>query len=306
MVLRLARDLRPRGAMISQFVADAISQAVYGGMIPVMLASPRLKADQCERLIKLLAAHEAKSIDGYAEGIRAEYVSVRSTLDGVVHHQSELATSMGLKPGQSLVRAILSLAPPASPPNGSAPSAPPAADDDAIVARTTPEEVTRRVQDTSRYFRSLLALDGVPYAVRIEKLLAVKAPSGSDPLSRVVTASMQVYRLEAAARSTSRATASLRADHCLLALRRWQSSHRGSPKDLSSVARGAVLKSVPIDPYDGKPFKMAVVDGQPIIYSVGRDGKDDGGLVDSDRDQKPSGDLIYRLPPIEEKHALKP
>ena len=53
---------------------------------------------------------------------------------------------------------------------------------------------------------------------------------------------------------------------------------------------------MPIDPYDGEPMKFAMVDGQPIVYSVGRDGKDDGGLVDSDRDQKPAGDLIYRLP----------
>jgi hypothetical protein len=63
---------------------------------------------------------------------------------------------------------------------------------------------------------------------------------------------------------------------------------------------------VPIDPYDGKPCKMAVVNGELLIYSVGRDGKDDGGLVDSDRDQKPSGDLIYRLPAIEQKHPLRP
>ena len=76
-VLRLARDLRPRGVIITQLVADAISQAVLSGMVPVILASPRLRAEHCERLIRVLTVHEAKSIDGYVEGWRAEYLITR-------------------------------------------------------------------------------------------------------------------------------------------------------------------------------------------------------------------------------------
>jgi hypothetical protein len=89
-------------------------------------------------------------------------------------------------------------------------------------------------------------------------------------------------------------------------LRRWKLSHRGLPKSLSSIITGTSLKTVPLDPYDGKPLKMAVADTEVLIYSVGRDGKDDGAKIDADRDTKPSGDLIYRLPAIEEKHVLKP
>ena len=54
------------------------------------------------------------------------------------------------------------------------------------------------------------------------------------------------------------------------------------------------MKDVPADPYDGKPVRLAVVEGQPAVYSVGRDGKDDGGQKDSKFDVQP-GDLIYRL-----------
>ena len=91
---------------------------------------------------------------------------------------------------------------------------------------------------------------------------------------------MQPERGEAVARANSRVTASLHAAECLLALRRWQFSHQGTPEDLTSVIKGSGLKTVPIDPYDGKPLKMAMVDDHPVIYSVGRDGKDDGGLTD--------------------------
>ena len=55
------------------------------------------------------------------------------------------------------------------------------------------------------------------------------------------------------------------------------------------------MKSVPLDPYDGKPMRLAMLDGKPVIYSVGRDGKDDGGQKDSKLDMQ-AGDLIIRPP----------
>ena len=58
------------------------------------------------------------------------------------------------------------------------------------------------------------------------------------------------------------------------------------------------MKTVPLDPYDGKAMRLAVLDGKPVIYSVGRDGRDDGGQKDSKLDMQP-GDLIYRLPQAE-------
>ena len=43
-------------------------------------------------------------------------------------------------------------------------------------------------------------------------------------------------------------------------------------------------------------MKFVILDGQPVVYSVGKDGKDDGGKLDSKNDSQP-GDLIYRLSP---------
>ena len=176
---------------------------------------------------------------------------------------------------------------------------------DAQVARTSPEEETRHAREIDRYFRALLELDGLPYARRIENVLRIKPAVGTGPLSFVAASLMDRDRMEAVVRAQSRTIASLRADMCLLALRLWRLSNRGLPKNLASIVVGAGLKSVPIDPYDGTPCKFTAFNGEPLVYSVGRDGKDDGGLVDSDRDQRPTGDLIYRLPAIEVKHALK-
>jgi hypothetical protein len=69
---------------------------------------------------------------------------------------------------------------------------------------------------------------------------------------------------------------------------------------MKSAIQGSPLTGVPVDPYDGKPMRLALLDGQPVVYSVGRDGKDGGGQVGSGRDQRPSGALIYRLlPPVD-------
>ncbi len=42
-LLRLVRDLRPRGVEITQLVADADSQVIFSVAIPAILASPRLR-----------------------------------------------------------------------------------------------------------------------------------------------------------------------------------------------------------------------------------------------------------------------
>ena len=75
---------------------------------------------------------------------------------------------------------------------------------------------------------------------------------------------------EAYARAIARAVATFRAMECLIALRRWQLAHRGSPADLAAAIKGTSLKAVPIDPYDGKPMRLAMLDGEPVVYSVGR------------------------------------
>ena len=42
------------------------------------------------------------------------------------------------------------------------------------------------------------------------------------------------------------------------------------------------IAEIPVDPFDGKPLRMAAVDGGLVLYSVGPDGKDDGGAEEKD------------------------
>ena len=82
----------------------------------------------------------------------------------------------------------------------------------------------------------------------------------------------------------------------LVAVRRWQLRHGGNlPRRLDSRREGRRPCSGPLDPYDGRPIRFAVVDGQPTVYAIGQDGRDDGGRIDNSRSPD-SGDVLLRLP----------
>jgi hypothetical protein len=262
-VLRLATDLRPRGGYVSQLMSATLFQVVGFNLVPAILASARLRAADCDRLLKALARYDAvMPDDGYAEGLRAAYLNVRASLRDAGRKQLDFG----------------------------------------LLA--TPEERARMVPRLNDYYRTLLGFDGLPYARRIEQIGALKIAKDGDLFSITIDATLPA--VQAVVQALGRMTATLRATECLVALRRWQLTHQGLHRSLESIVKEAGLKAVPIDPYDGKPMRLAVIGGEPVIYSVGKDGKDDGGLKDSDRDMRPAGDLLYRLPTVEDRPGIRP
>ncbi len=55
------------------------------------------------------------------------------------------------------------------------------------------------------------------------------------------------------------------------------------------------LSEIPIDPFDALPMKFSQNESGIIIYSVGENGVDDGGLVSRDKDHKRALDCGFRL-----------
>ena len=86
------------------------------------------------------------------------------------------------------------------------------------------------------------------------------------------------------------------AAECLIALKRWEILRQGRLVSLPAVCRAANLPGVPIDGYSGSPLRMAMISNEPVIYSVGPDGDDDGGLKDAAFGRNPDGDFVFRLP----------
>jgi len=80
-----------------------------------------------------------------------------------------------------------------------------------------------------------------------------------------------------------------------IAALRYRLELREFPSELNDLAPD-YLTAIPIDPYDGKPLRLRARSGKVVVYSVGKDGKDDSA------DQNPTGnsdepDILIQLSP---------
>jgi hypothetical protein len=72
----------------------------------------------------------------------------------------------------------------------------------------------------------------------------------------------------------------------------FKAKHGKYPEKLAGLVPD-FLAEVPPDPYDGRPIRLRPEDGGLVLYSIGRDRKDDGGRAWDD--EKKEGDLVFRL-----------
>ncbi len=81
----------------------------------------------------------------------------------------------------------------------------------------------------------------------------------------------------------------------MIAIKRYQMKYKILPKKLTDLVPG-FMKSVPLDPFDGKPLRYKIIKGGFVVYSIGNDSTDDGGNV-GERwfILKPGQDLGYKI-----------
>jgi hypothetical protein len=92
-----------------------------------------------------------------------------------------------------------------------------------------------------------------------------------------------------------RGKAQLRCAAVGLALEQYRIKYGRWPNRLDEL-RKDFLAVVPLDPFDGKPLRYAHRDDGVSIYSIGNDGKDDGGQIRSDKELRDqSKDIVFRL-----------
>jgi hypothetical protein len=72
----------------------------------------------------------------------------------------------------------------------------------------------------------------------------------------------------------------------------YKAKHGKHPEKLSELVP-EFLPEVPADPYDGRPLRLKRTDGGLVLYSIGRDRRDDGGRPMDE--EKWEGDLVFRL-----------
>jgi hypothetical protein len=92
----------------------------------------------------------------------------------------------------------------------------------------------------------------------------------------------------------ARSQAKLRCAMVATAVERYRQEHLHWPQSLAALVDGGYIKAVPVDPFDGNSLRYCrFVDGV-IVYSVGYDRTDNGGVIGTNP-MVPGTDIGFRL-----------
>jgi hypothetical protein len=111
----------------------------------------------------------------------------------------------------------------------------------------------------------------------------------ATPPEEMKMASLLLPAIEKTAASTWRSVAEARCVVAALACERHRIKTGSWPKTL-----GDAMHLVPLDPFDGAPLKYRVQASGAVVYSLGRNGTDEGGKVTTP-DQTPPDDVGVQL-----------
>ncbi len=323
MLLRLSRDLRPRANDVCQIVSLKLVGLYCRQIVAMILTTRGITAQHCDRLLAALVKHQSDARDSFVETVKNGYVNDRILLHDLHNHTGlfdprflkeeigwrgpvdsaadcfdsmlKLRSSLRSPEGRlacekygstgKLVDRLSRLGPPIHPlVRGWSADGKLLADND----------YAKEVDALSFVCKSLLGVAGQTNRKRYRALAdeAIVALLRKTDLAIF----MDPWLFAPVIAASLRSEAALRGTTCLIAIRRWQMEHPTSPPDLAALVQTVGLKTVPLDPYTDQPLRMIIIQGQPVIYSVGWDGKDDRASIEWSFDpSKPRGDIVFRL-----------
>lgn len=275
--LRVCRDLRRRGNLPCQLASVASGNAACLRLATSILRNPGITDGQLDRLIELTRLHEVEALDPFAEGVRAEYFPVRIALQSLRDDPTKRAAAIQELTGEAPLLDWPGLL----------------QDDHGVLrdpervkvlakevagrlGRMTTADFEATIARTNSLYRSLTEIPAGIARVRAAACREREARYlGTDPLLAVLTS-----RHETLVEMSARGLAYVRVVRALAAVRRWEIRHGTLPATLESACLAAAMPGIPADPYADRPLSLVIRAGKPVVYSVGRDGEDDGGFFD--------------------------
>ena len=97
------------------------------------------------------------------------------------------------------------------------------------------------------------------------------------------------------AQANRRTRATMRCALVGVAAERFRIQHGHWPASTEALVKDGFLAAVPLDPFDGKELRCKLVADGVLVYSVGLDGVDDGGVINRENPFTPGSDLGFRL-----------
>jgi hypothetical protein len=114
------------------------------------------------------------------------------------------------------------------------------------------------------------------------------------PIGRYFMAWAAIPAVVKVAQSFQRIEAERRCAVTALAVERYRRAHQRWPNSLDELTP-VFLAKVPSDPYDRRPLRLRRLEDGVVIYSVGPDGKDNGGVLDRKYSHLVDKDIGFRL-----------
>jgi hypothetical protein len=105
----------------------------------------------------------------------------------------------------------------------------------------------------------------------------------------------------------ARTRAVLRTASTGIAVERYRLAAGRWPESLADVVKTRLIAEIPLDPYNGQPLRYRRLKDGAVVYSVGPDGKDDGGVMNRNGDPTKAGfDQGFQLWDVDKRRQPPP
>jgi len=96
--------------------------------------------------------------------------------------------------------------------------------------------------------------------------------------------------------ASQRQLAFLRSSAAAVAVERYRLKHDNLwPRSLKEVVKAGLLKEIPKDPYDGQPLRFKRTPTGLVVYSLGPDKTDNGGVMNRGNPTATNTDIGFEL-----------
>lgn len=139
-----------------------------------------------------------------------------------------------------------------------------------------PGMMTHQITGSLTFLNELVEIAKTPPETWTQPLAALEAKAPNLP----VLAKLLAPAVTKPATACIRNHAHLRCATAAMAAERFRRKEGHWPNSLEELVKAGFLKTVPVDPFDGKPLRFKRLDDGLMVYSTGPDRTDDNGNLD--------------------------
>lgn len=154
-----------------------------------------------------------------------------------------------------------------------------------------PGVMTHQITGSLTFLNELVEIAKTPPETWTQPIAALESKVPTLPLLAKLLAPAVTKPAEACVRNY----AYMRCAVTAIAAERFRIKTSHWPASLDELVEAGLLKTVPVDPFDGKPLRLKHTDDGLIVYTIGHDRTDNGGNLDRAKQLQPGTDLGFRL-----------